>query len=364
MPTSGKKKGNMLPSAPDMMPSAFTMLEPMLRPGAPASLEVSFGDCSLKLERSESNVRVLLEGATPTLPRPRGLVDYLALLAYHKGLRQIAVIDAGAKRIITLLDHGAVVDRMYRSDEGGPGIWSGVQLVDRLSNQRMAPILFDLAQSSDLARILQDTEVLLPLGEAPKLIALLEPWIQQPLARERASGEDEKKKPEASHGIRAWLVRAVRSAARRLPGVGSPPAPAPELTKSTGPDEGQVPMLPMVRTSERPLLTAGDLKRFVRAALLVEEAHVRSISADDPRYVYALQNFAGFPVSIPLLMPIFEDAPLTAFEATLEAESQPGGTDSVRLVLPALKDLEASSLEGLRALIAERTGAMVIYGEI
>jgi hypothetical protein len=347
-----------------MTPSAFTLLEPMLRPGAPASLEVRFGDCSLKLERSESNVRVLLEGATPSLPRPRGLDDYLALLASHEGLRQIAVIDADAKKIITLLDHGAVVDRMYRPADGGPGLWSSVQLVDRLSNQRMAPIMFDLARSSAFERIVQDSDLLLPLGEAPQLVSLIESWIHHLPEPVNIAGSAEERKPELATGIRARLSRLIRRVYKSTVGARSQPKPAPEQAEPDKPNERSFEAPPIVRTSDRTLLTEGDLKRFMRAALLVEEARVRSIGPDDPHYVYPLQNFRGFPVSVLLMIPVFEGAPPTAFEATLEAEPQPGGAYRVRLVLPAMKDIEASALEGLRSLIASRTGATVIYGEI
>jgi hypothetical protein len=364
MPTSGKNKSDMLPSAADMSPSAFTLLEPMLRPGAPASLEVRFGDCSLKLERSESDVRVVLEGATPALPRPRSLEDYLALLASHEGLRQIAVIDPDARKIITLLDHGAVVDRMYRHGEGGQGLWSGVQLVDRLSNQRMAPIVFDLVPSAALARILQDSDVLLPLSEAPLLVSLIDPWIQLPPKPAKASGSDERKKPEPATGIRARLSRAVKSVLNRAAGPGARSGPAPETGAEDDPARAQAAALPIVRMSGAHLLTAADLKRFVRAALLVEEARARSIAADDPHYAYPLRNFSGFPVSVAISVPVFEGAPPTLFEATLEAEPQPGGADKLRLRLPAVKELETAALEGLRALIAARTGATVIYGEI
>ena len=167
------KNDNPMPTlGSDSASSAFSLIEPMLRPGPQASMELRFGDCSLKLERTESAVRVLLEGGSPALPRPRELEDYLALLAMHDDLRQIAVIDANARRIVTLLDHGAAVDRMYRGGDGSQGIWSGVQLVDKLSNQRIAPISFDLVRSIEFDKITREVDVALPIGEAPKLLAL------------------------------------------------------------------------------------------------------------------------------------------------------------------------------------------------
>lgn len=364
------KNDNPMPTlGSDSASSAFSLMEPMLRPGPQASMELRFGDCSLKLERTESAVRVLLEGGSPALPRPRELEDYLALLAMHDDLRQIAVIDANARRIVTLLDHGAAVDRMYRGGDGSQGIWSGVQLVDKLSNQRIAPISFDLVRSIEFDKITREVDVALPIGEAPKLLAQIEPWIVEHdfSATDPASHEKEEKWPAvAPLSLRARLLRALRTRVKSALIGPQPIIPSQNADKvavrNPAPEVAAKPS--MVRVSDRPLLTASGSKRFLNAALLVEEARVRLVEQDDPHYVYALRNFEGFPISLALRAPVFRGAPPTTFEATIHAETRPGGRDMVRLVLPPMKDLEESALRGLRQHIAARTGATVIFGEV
>lgn len=368
MPNSNKNDNRMPVSGPDSVSSAFSLMESMLRPGPQANMEVRFGDCSLKLERTESAVRVLLEGASPALPRPRALEDYLALLALHKSLRQIAVIDADARRVVTLLDHGAVVDRMYRAGDGSQGIWSSVQLVDRLSNQRIAPISFDLVPSAELGKIAREADLELPLGEAPKLLAQIGRWIVEHTDDDAKSAPDvpEEKPPAARLGLRARLFRAFRASVKSAV-IGAQPAEADGdadtvVARAPPPETAAGPSI--VRISDRRLLTAPESKRFLRAALLVEEARLRFIDQDDPHYVYALRNFEGFPISLALSMPVFEGAPPTTFEAMIDVQRRSDGVDMMRLVLPPMKDLEAAALLGLRQLIATRTGATVIFGEI
>lgn len=370
MPSSNKNDTQLPSLGPASTSSAFSLMEPMLRPGPQASMELRFGDCSLKLERTESTVRVFLEGASPALPRPRDLEDYLALLAVHEDLRQIAVIDADARRIVTLLDHGAAVDRMYRGGDGGQGIWSGVQLVDKLSNQRIAPISFDLVRSVEFDKITGEIDVELPVGEAPKLLAQIEPWIVEHDfdAAERAShAKDEKRPAVARLGLRARIFRALKTRVKSAL-IGPPPAAPSEKAgdkaaiRSPAREEAAKPS--MIRVSDRPLLTNSESKRFLNAALLVEEARVRLVERDDPHYVYALRNFEGFPISLALRAPVFRGAPPTTFEATIDMQTRPGGADMVRLVLPPMKDIEEAALRGLRQHIAARTGATVIFGEV
>lgn len=368
MTTSNKDNTRMPASGAASISSAFSLMEPMLRPGPQASMEVRFGDCSLKLERTESAVRVLLEGASPALPRPRDLDDYLALLASHKDLQQIAVIDPDARRIVTVLDYGAAIARMYPSSNGSSGAWSAVQLVDKLSNQRIAPISFDLVTSAELKRISREANVELPLGEAPKLLAQIEPWAVEHTLDDVPPPQDdsEAKSPAHPKGLRARLVRTLKATVKSAL-IGNEPTASPdEADKDAAHATATVEAVKssIVRVSQRPLLTLSESKRFLGAALLVEEARVRLIDEDDPHYAYALKNFEGFPISIALSIPMFLGAPPTTFEATIDAQARPDGTTLVRLVLPPMKDLEEAALLSLRRRIAARTGATVIFGQI
>lgn len=366
MATSNKSGNRTQSGDAPLASSALSMIEPMLRPGTPATMELSIGNCSMTLERAESGVRVSVRGSLPIIPQPRSFDDYVALLAAHSDLRPIVVIDTDTRKIVTVLDHGVAISRIYGGEQL-QGVQSVVQLIDTLSNQRLPHLSFHLTTSANLQKLVSASEAELSPHDFDGFLDDLEDSIDLPLTDGEPSSPEARmteRYPAPRTGLRQRLLRTLRRQKATAPAVSDAAASldgADDNVRRADLDTEQS----VIRISERSFTSFGDGKRLIRSVILSDKAAKDNADLSNPIYAYALRNSNDFPASFALRLPVFEGTPPITFELSIDAARNPATRATfLNLRLPPTKVLEAAALHNMRENLSVQTDATVIFGRI